>query len=113
MSAIFMDELHEQLGTWPLGYIPYGGADYGEVEAIAHAIGDGDDTLFYDAWFAADFAQSLSIVDPLPGRKGSSMNCAAPRPLFGSAAIKEPAGIAKCAIVPSSIGVYWIGWTRF
>lgn len=53
MSAIFRDELHEQLGTWPLGYIPYGGADYGEVEAIAHAIGDGDDSLFYDAWSAA------------------------------------------------------------
>ncbi|MBB3001817.1 alpha/beta hydrolase family protein [Paraburkholderia tropica] len=53
MSAIFKDELHEQLGTWPLAYIPYGGADYGEVEAIARTIGDGDDALFYDAWSAA------------------------------------------------------------
>jgi alpha-beta hydrolase superfamily lysophospholipase len=53
MTAIFRDELHEQLGTWPLAYIPYGGADYGEVEAIARAIGDGDDTLFYNAWSAA------------------------------------------------------------
>ncbi|WP_322049432.1 alpha/beta hydrolase family protein [Paraburkholderia sp. J67] len=53
MSAIFKDELHEQLGTWPLAYIPYGGADYGEVEAIARTIGDGDDSLFYDAWSAA------------------------------------------------------------
>ena len=53
MVAIFKDALHEQLGTWPLGYIPYGGADYGEIEAIAQAVGDGDDTAFHDAWAAA------------------------------------------------------------
>lgn len=53
MAAIFKDALHDQLGTWPLGYIPYGGADYGEVEAIAQAVGDGDDTAFHDAWTAA------------------------------------------------------------
>jgi alpha-beta hydrolase superfamily lysophospholipase len=53
MGAIFKDELHDQLGTWPLGYIPYGGADYGEIEAIAQAVGDGDDNAFYDAWTAA------------------------------------------------------------
>lgn len=55
MVAIFKDELHDQLGRWPLGYIPYGGADYGEVEAIAQAVGSGDDTAFHDAWtIAAD-----------------------------------------------------------
>ena len=53
MVAIFKDVLHDQLGTWPLGYIPYGGADYGEVEAIAEAIGDGDDTAFHDRWTEA------------------------------------------------------------
>ncbi|WP_144150115.1 alpha/beta hydrolase family protein [Paraburkholderia sp. BCC1885] len=53
MVAIFKDELHEQLGTWPLGYIPYGGADYGEIEAIARAVGDGGDTVFHDTWTAA------------------------------------------------------------
>lgn len=53
MTAIFKDGLHDQLGTWPLGYIPYGGADYGEIEAIARVVGDGDDTDFHDAWTAA------------------------------------------------------------
>lgn len=53
MTAIFKDELHDQLGTWPLGYIPYGGADYGEITAIARTVGDGDDTAFHDAWTAA------------------------------------------------------------
>lgn len=53
MTAIFKDALHDQLGTWPVGYIPYGGADYGEIEAIARAVGDGDDTAFHDAWSAA------------------------------------------------------------
>lgn len=53
MVAIFKDELHDQLGTWPLGYIPYGGADFGEIEAIARAVGNGDDASFHDAWSAA------------------------------------------------------------
>ncbi|MFT4436518.1 alpha/beta hydrolase family protein [Caballeronia sp. 15715] len=53
MVAIFKDALHDQLGTWPLGYIPYGGADCGEIEAIAQAVGGGDDTAFHDAWTAA------------------------------------------------------------
>jgi alpha-beta hydrolase superfamily lysophospholipase len=53
MTAIFKDELHEDFGTWPLAYIPYGGADFGEVRAIAEAIGDGDDNAYYEAWNAA------------------------------------------------------------
>lgn len=53
MIAIFKDELHDQLGTWPLGYIPYGGADYGEIEAVAQTVGDGDDSAFHDAWTTA------------------------------------------------------------
>lgn len=53
MVAIFKDALHDQLGTWPLGYIPYGGADYGEIEAIAQAVGGGGDTAFHDARTAA------------------------------------------------------------
>jgi alpha-beta hydrolase superfamily lysophospholipase len=53
MASLFKDELHREFGTWPLGYIPYGGADFGEVRAVAEAIGDGDDTAYYDAWNAA------------------------------------------------------------
>ncbi len=53
MPYLFKDELLDQLGTLPLGYIPYGGADFGEVAAIAEAVGNGDSTTFYDAWVAA------------------------------------------------------------
>jgi len=30
---LFADKLHRKLGTWSLAYIPYGGADFGEVSA--------------------------------------------------------------------------------
>lgn len=53
MSMLFKNELHEDFGTWPLAYIPYGGADFGEVRAVAEAIGDGDDTAFHEAWISA------------------------------------------------------------
>lgn len=53
MTQIFSNALHEQLGTWPIAYIPYGGADFGEVRSIAQAIGDGDDDAFYAAWTEA------------------------------------------------------------
>ncbi len=55
---LFQDELHNEFGTWPLAYIPYGGADFGEVEAVANAVADGDDTLFYKSWTEA--AERLS-----------------------------------------------------
>ncbi|WP_420993095.1 alpha/beta hydrolase family protein [Cupriavidus sp. 30B13] len=51
--AIFSSALHNQFGTWPLAYIPYGGADYGEILAVARAVGDGDDSAFHAAWMAA------------------------------------------------------------
>lgn len=53
MTSLFRDELHEDFGTWPVAYIPYGGADFGEIRAVAAAIGDGDDGAYYDAWNAA------------------------------------------------------------
>ena len=53
MEQIFKDALHDRLGTWPLAYIPYGGADYGEVISIARAVGDGDDAVFHSAWVQA------------------------------------------------------------
>ena len=31
MGLIFKDKLHDEFGTWPLAYIPYGGADFGEI----------------------------------------------------------------------------------
>ena len=53
MTYLFKDELLDELGTLALGYIPYGGADFGEVAAVARAVGDGDRNAFYDAWLAA------------------------------------------------------------
>lgn len=53
MTSLFRDDLHEDFGTWPLAYIPYGGADFGEIQAIAEVIGDGNDGAYYDAWNAA------------------------------------------------------------
>lgn len=53
MGQLFKDEFHDEFGTWPLAYIPYGGADFGEVAAVAQAVGDGDDGAFYDAWCAS------------------------------------------------------------
>jgi len=50
VTQIFSDALHQQLGMWPVAYIPYGGADFGEVLSVAHAIGDGDDNVFHAAW---------------------------------------------------------------
>jgi pimeloyl-ACP methyl ester carboxylesterase len=53
LSQLFSDALHEQLGTWPIAYIPYGGADFGEIRSIARATGNGDDDAFYAAWTEA------------------------------------------------------------
>jgi len=53
LASLFRNALHEDFGTWPLAYIPYGGADFGEVEAVANAIGDGDDSAYYEAFSAA------------------------------------------------------------
>ena len=53
MNSMFRDPLHERLGSWPLAYIPYGGADFGEIAVIADGVGDGDDDAFYAAWTQA------------------------------------------------------------
>ena len=52
MADLFVNKLHDGFGTWPIAYIPYGGADFGEIQAVATAVGDGDDSAFYDAWNA-------------------------------------------------------------
>jgi alpha-beta hydrolase superfamily lysophospholipase len=53
MGLIFKDRLHDDFGTWPLAYIPYGGADFGEIAAVGLAVGNGDDTAFHNAWVEA------------------------------------------------------------
>lgn len=52
MFRLFNDPLHDAFGSWPMAYIPYGGADIGELLAVARAVGDGDDEDFHAAWTA-------------------------------------------------------------
>jgi predicted alpha/beta-fold hydrolase len=71
--TIFKDPLHDQLGTWPIAYIPYGGADFGEIESVAAAVGDGDDDAFYLAWTqAADRLHSEALSAQLSGHEASA-----------------------------------------
>lgn len=94
MGLLFKDDLHDEFGTWPLGYIPCGGADFGEVRAVAEAVGDGDDAAFCDAWCAAgDRMAGAAAADEAAGRRASARDgwlraaCfygAAYHPIFGA-----------------------------
>lgn len=62
---LFKDELHDDFGTWPLAYIRYGGPDFGEIAAVAEAVGDGDDSAFYSAWIATGDRLAAEAQDVL------------------------------------------------
>ena len=53
--SLFADPVHEEFSAWALGFAPYGGADYGELQVIAGQVKAGDDDSWFDAWHA--FAQ--------------------------------------------------------
>lgn len=73
MGLLFKDDLHDEFGTWPLAYIPAGGADFGEVRAIGLAVGDGDDDAFCDAWCAAADRLAKEAADnEAAGRRASA-----------------------------------------
>ena len=90
---LFRDPLHEEL-TWLLAYAPYGGADFGEVRAVAQAVGDGDDAAFHAAWVAAgDRLQAEADAQLAKGHAQSARESllratafygSAYRPLFGA-----------------------------
>ena len=94
MTILFKDQLHDDFGTWPLGYIPYGGADFGEVQAVAEAVGDGDDGAYYSAWnAAADRMMQEAAASLAKGRRRSARElylrasvfyAASYHPLFGA-----------------------------
>ncbi|HEY0301759.1 MAG TPA: hypothetical protein VGC36_10520, partial [Rhizomicrobium sp.] len=94
MGVIFKSDFHDGFGTWPLGYIPYGGADFGEVEAVARAVGDGGDDAFYDAWVAAgDRFAAEARATLAKGRRRSASElflrascfyCASMHPIYGA-----------------------------
>ncbi len=50
---LFADALHDEFASWALGFAPFGGADVGELRAIASQVKDGDDAGYYAAWSAA------------------------------------------------------------
>jgi pimeloyl-ACP methyl ester carboxylesterase len=50
---LFNDALHNMFGTTLFASIKYGGPEVGEVEALAKAIGTGDDAAFYEQSIAA------------------------------------------------------------
>ncbi|WP_076998180.1 S9 family peptidase [Variovorax sp. KK3] len=58
---LFTDHLHDEFGSWPLGFIPYGGADHGEIAAVGRAVADagGSDDAFHAAWSEA--AERLAV----------------------------------------------------
>ena len=58
MAQLFRNSLYDDFGRWPLAYIPYGGADFGEIGAAAVAVGDGDGDAFSKAW--TTFADRVS-----------------------------------------------------
>jgi pimeloyl-ACP methyl ester carboxylesterase len=53
MTQIFRDAFYDEFGTWPLAYIPYGGADFGEVVAVAEGMAENTDEAFYKSWIAS------------------------------------------------------------
>ncbi len=94
MAVLFHDDFLDEFGTWPLGYIPYGGADFGEVAAVATAVGEGDASAFYAAWVAAGdrFAAGAQAAEKRGAKasarelhlRASVFYSVAYRPLFGA-----------------------------
>src|SRR3984957_14461109 len=53
VAQIFRDAFYDEFGTWPLAYMPYGGADFGEVVAVAEGMAKSTDAAFYKSWIAS------------------------------------------------------------
>ncbi len=62
---IFQNPFHDEFGCMPLCYAPFGGADYGEVLAVAQAVAGGDDCAFLSAWAAAGDRLAAKAEDAL------------------------------------------------
>jgi dienelactone hydrolase len=50
---LFASSLHDEFASWATGYVSCGGADLGEIEAIAAAVHGSSDQEFFQAWSAA------------------------------------------------------------
>ncbi|WP_182357284.1 alpha/beta hydrolase family protein [Tomitella gaofuii] len=93
-NQLFDSAFHDRFGQWPVGCIPAGGADMGDVVAVANAVGDGDDSAFYDAFVASGDAHAADAQSLLTaGRRRSArarflrascMYAAAYHPIYGT-----------------------------
>lgn len=94
MSLLFKNEFLDEFGTWPLAYIPYGGADFGEILAIAKATGEGNEDDYYNAFttaagrFAADAEEAQQKGYPVSAKelylKAAELYAASYHPIYGS-----------------------------
>ncbi|MGB3709160.1 alpha/beta hydrolase family protein [Gordonia sp. (in: high G+C Gram-positive bacteria)] len=57
-EALFNSDFLDRFGRWPVGFIAAGGAEIGDVVAVAEAVGDGDESAFYDAFVASGDAKA-------------------------------------------------------
>lgn len=53
MTILFKNPMHDEFGGWAFGYMGTGGPEFGEVRAVAEAVGDGDDSAYNAAFTAA------------------------------------------------------------
>ena len=53
MGLLYKDGLLDAFGARAIAYIPYGGPDFGEIAAVAKAVGNGGADAFHDCWVAA------------------------------------------------------------
>lgn len=64
-DALFNAPFLDGFGRWPVAYISSGGADMDDIVAVADAVGDGDESAFYDAWVAAGDAKAADAESVL------------------------------------------------
>ena len=96
MGLAFKNSLHDDFGMRPAAYLPYGGADLGEILAVGRAVGDGDDAAFLQAWVAAGDRLAAQADDAMRrGRlasarelflRASAFYATSYRPLYGAPA---------------------------
>ena len=94
MGLLYKDELLDAFGAWALAYIPYGGPDFGEIAAVAKAVGDGGGEAFHAGWVAAGDRAAKQAGEALQARrrksarelflKASAFYASSLPPLFGA-----------------------------